>query len=102
MRYERSGRDCVADVKKLRYPKISSAEIHTVKSGDFEQDLNSDNKKIKEKYISPNTPLAILVGAARFNQTKQSEVSKKNPIKQIVPEHIQKEIGYATPKNIKF
>lgn len=53
-------------------------------------------------YISLDTPLATLVSATRLNWTKQSETSEKEPIKQILRKRIQKEKGYATPKNIRF
>ena len=102
MRRERSGRDCVADAKKLRYPKIPSAEVHTVRIGDLEPDPDSSDEEIKEEYISLDTPLTTLVSAARSNQAKQSEVSEKEPIKQILRKRIQKEKGYATLKNIRF
>lgn len=70
--------------------------------GDLKLVPNSSDEKVEEKYISLDTLFATLVSAVRSNQTKQSEVSDKQPIKQILRKHIQKEKRYATPKNIKF
>lgn len=85
---ERLERDYVADVEKLYYPTISFAEVHTVRNGDLEPDPDSSDEKVEERYISLDTPLATFISAARSNQTKQSEVSEKEPIKQILQKHI--------------
>lgn len=70
MHHKRLKKDYVANAKKLYYPKIPSAEIHTIRIGDSESDLNSSNEKIKEEYISLNTFLATIVYVVKFNQTK--------------------------------
>lgn len=70
--------------------------------GDLELVPNSFDEKVEEEYISLDTLFATLVSTARSNQTKQSEVLDKQPIKDILWKRIQKEKRYATPKNIKF
>lgn len=67
MRRERSGRDYIADAKKLHYPKIPSAEIHIMRIGDLEPNSDSSNEKIEEEYISLDSPLATLISATRLN-----------------------------------
>ena len=101
MRHEEPGRECVADAKKLCYPLVLSAEIHTLRIGDLEPDPNSSDEE-KDDYISLDAPLTTTVSTARSNQTKLNNVSRKEPIKQILRKRMQKEKGYATPKNVRF
>ena len=84
MRRERLGRDCIADIEKLCYPKIPSTKVHTVRIRDLEPDPNSSDEKIEEEYISLDTSLATFVSAARSNQAKQNEISEKKLIKLIL------------------
>ena len=67
MHRERSGKDYVANVEKLRYLKIPSAEIYTVRIRDLEPDPNSSDEEIEEEYISLDTPLTTPISTARSN-----------------------------------
>ncbi len=80
MCHEKSGGDYVADVQKLRYFKIWSAEVYTMKIRNLEPDPKSSDEEIEEEYISLNSPLATLVYAGKSNQAKQREVSEKESI----------------------
>lgn len=99
MRREKPGREGGVDAEKLRYPSIPSAEAHTLRIEDLEPDPNSSDEE-EEEYISLETPLTTIVSAARSNQSKPSNFSEKEPTKQTLRKRIQKEKGYATPKNI--
>ncbi|MCJ1349183.1 hypothetical protein MMC31_007419 [Peltigera leucophlebia] len=84
-----------------RVNRLPSAEVHTLRIGVLEPDPDSSDEE-EDDYISLDTPLTTIVSAARSNHAKPSEVSEKEPIKQILRKRIQKEKGYATPKNIRF
>lgn len=90
MRREKLGRDCVADVEKLCYPSIPSADVHTLRIGKKQPDQCSSDEE-EEEYISLDTPIEAIVSAARSNQVKSTEALGKEPIKKILSKRIQKE-----------
>lgn len=102
MRCKKLRRDCIADIEKLRYPKILSAKVHIMRIRDLELDSNSSDKEIKKKYISLDTPLATLVSIAKLNQAKQNKILEKKSIKHILQKPIQKEKDMLFQKNIRF
>ena len=100
MRKEKPGRESVADVEKLRYPTLLSAEIHTLRIGQLQPNPYSLDEE--DEYVSLNTPLDVTVSATRSSQNKESDSPAKEPIKRILRRRIQKKDGYAAPKNARF
>lgn len=100
MRQEKPGRESVADAKKLRYPVLPSAEIHTLRIGELQPDPYSSDDE--DEYVSLDAPLDFTVSAARSNQNEGNEAPAKEPIKRILRKRIQRENNYAAPKNIRF
>lgn len=84
------------------YPVILSKDVHIIRIGNLETDLDSSDKKVEEGYINLDIPLSIFVSTTRSNQAKQNKVSKKKPIKQILQKRIQKEKRYIIQINIRF
>lgn len=100
MRREKPGQESVADAEKLRYPILTSAEVHTLRIGELQPDpLSSDDE---DEYIFLDAPLDVTVSAARSSQNKGSDAPAKEPIKRILRKRIQIEDSYAAPKNVKF
>lgn len=100
MRREKPGRESVADAEKLRYPTLPAAEVHTLRIGEVQPDPYSSDKE--DDYVSLHLPLDISVSAARSSRNKSSGTSAKEPIKRILRKQIEKEDGYAAPKNVRF
>lgn len=100
MRREKPGRESVADAEKLRYPILPAVEVHTLRIGEMQPDPYSSDEE--DDYVSFDTPLDISVSGARSSQNKSSGASAKEPIKRILRKRIEKEDGYAAPKNVRF
>lgn len=100
MRREKPGRESVADAEKLRYPTVPVAEVRTLRIGDLPPDPYSSDEE--DDYVSLDTPLDLSVSAARSNQNKSNSTPAKKPIKRILRKQIEKEDGYAAPKNVRF
>lgn len=99
MRREKPGRESVGDAEKLRYPTLPAAEVHTLRIGEVQPDPYSDKE---DDYVSLDLPLDISVSAARSSRNKSSGTSAKEPIKRILRKQIEKEDGYAAPKNVRL
>lgn len=65
MRQEKPGQESVADAEKLRYPTLSSVEVHTLRIGDLQPNLSSSDDE--DKYVALDAPLDVSVSAARSN-----------------------------------
>ena len=100
MRREKPGRESVADAEKLRYPMLPTAEVRTLRVGELSPDPYSSDEE--DDYISLDAPLDVSVSAARSSQNKGSSTPAKEPIKKILRKRIEKEDGYAAPKNVRF
>ena len=99
MRQEKSGRESVADVKKLRYPSLSPANIQMLKIGKLKPNSYFSDKEIK--YISLDIPIdGIEVLTACTNQSQPTKELSKEFVKRILHQCIEKKKEYATPKNI--
>ena len=100
IRREKSGRDCVADAEKLRYPSLPPANVQILKIGELEPDLCFIDEE--SEYISLDEPIGTEVLAACNDEPKPTLGLLKEPAKRILRRHIQKKKEYATPKNVRF
>ena len=100
MQQEKPGWESVADIEKLKYLILHSAEDHTLRIGELQPDpYFSDDK---DDYTSLNALLDVIISAARSSQSKGNNIPTKKPIKQILHRQIQKKDSYAMPKNVRF
>lgn len=100
MRQKKPGRESVADVEKLRYLSLPSANVQTLRIEDADPDPYFSDDEVK--YVSLDEPIETGVLAARSNQPKPTPGPSKELVKQILPRRIEKQNNYATPKNIRF
>lgn len=99
MRREKPGRESVANVEKLWYPFLPPANVQILRIGKVESDPYFSD----EKSISLNAPIdRIGVLASRIGQFQLTKKLAKEPIKQILRQHIEGKKEYATPKNVWF
>ena len=94
---EKSGRDCIANAKKLCYPFLPPANVQTLRIGELEPDLCSTDEK--SKYISLDEPIRTEVLAAHGNKPKPIVGLLKKSTKWILRQRIQKKKEYTTLKN---
>ena len=101
MRREKSGHESVANAKKLWYPSLSPANVKMLRIRELEPDLFSSDNEVE--YVFFDEPIdGIGVLAARTNESQLAKKSFKEPIKQILHQHIKKKKEYAAPKNVRF
>ncbi len=101
MKWEKPGRESVADAEKLRYPSLPPANVQTLRIGKLEPDPYSFNEEIE--YISFDAPIdGIEVLAACTNQSQPTKEPSKEPVKQILRRRIERDKEYAAPKNVRF
>ena len=100
MRQRKSGRESVVDAEKLRYRTLPPANVQTLRIGDADPDLYSSDEEVQ--YLSLDELIKTGVLVARSNQPKPTQSPSKEPVKQILRCHIEKENDYDVPKNMRF
>lgn len=98
MQRKKPGWKLVTNAEKLRYLILSSVKVYTLRIGDLQ--LNFYSLDDKNKYISLDASLDIMVSAAQCSQNQRNTILTKKHIKQILYKRIEKKVSYATPKNI--
>lgn len=79
MHQEKLGPESVAYAKKLKYQILPSAKIYTLKIKNLQPDSSLLNDK--DKYVTFDTLLDVIVFAAWFSQSKKNDVLAKELIK---------------------
>lgn len=79
---KKTGGESVIDAKKLKYPILPFAKIHTLRIGDLQ--FNPYMLDDKNKYFSLNAFLDVTISAAWSSQNKRNDVFANELIKQIL------------------